>query len=440
MKVLVHLRPGEKDFYLKLVNMAFPDDEIITVSDENGSGMIWFGQYLYNDTSNAYFDTDTTNDIIMRCRFLRKIDRRLAVKLINNLACGLDSLFAESHLSVVVGGLVDCYTQDVLERIACKHEVLYVSFVGHFFTGYARITSRGELRQFPREVSDQEIKDVLNKISVESFKPDFKLNKEKSVTDVLYYYGRELIKKHVYFPLKKLIKNDKHNYHYSTTISTRFNLASINTTMVNSFFVRIADIENSINSNSVYLPLHFIPEATIDYWADNCNFALQEESILRIVAECAPNIQIILKEHPAMYMLRNIEFYKKILKHKNVVLVHPYESSNLLLNLVDNVCVFTGSVGVEALIRGKRVLTFTNNYYSNLHPNIIKISNISSEVLNIPINEYSNEEFVKTLLQGLIKLKFYNNKKMFESDMELMSDIIKKYVNYELGKKYASKS
>lgn len=58
------------------------------------------------------------------------------------------------------------------------------------------------------------------------------------------------------------------------------------------------------------------------------------------------------------------------------------DRSNELLNMVDNVLVDTGTVGVEALLRGKRVISLSDNYYSDLHPNIVRSGSVTREVLH----------------------------------------------------------
>jgi hypothetical protein len=184
--------------------------------------------------------------------------------------------------------------------------------------------------------------------------------------------------------------------------------------------------------NSVYMPLHFAPEATVDYWVDNPAYAYQEDTILRLAEETPAHIRLLIKEHPAMYLRRQIDFYEKLRSFSNVALIHPYESSNSLLNKVDNVLVFTGSVGVEALLRNKRVTTLSQNYYSDLHPNIFKVAKLTDEALNKELQAYPKETFIHDILQGLFKAKFYNDKSMFSSDMDSMSSNLKEYLNYIL--------
>lgn len=433
MNIMVHMRPGEKDFYVRLVKMAYPHTKIITISDIKNVGDIWIGDFIYQKESlEQYFSDEILEDIRLRCRFLRNIEKGLAYKLINNLAYGLNQLFSGSHIDAVVGGLIDCYTQDVLERITKEHNKPYVSFVGHFFSGYCRISSRGELRKMPRSVSRVEIEEVLSQVTQESYKPGFKLNNPRSIKQMLYFYGRELIKKHVYFPIRKTVENDYLNYHYNTTLPSGWTLSSVISKYIDRYFSTLNVLPAKYYNDCVYMPLHFTPEATIDYWADDPTFALQEETIIKVAAHTPSHIKLLIKEHPAMYLRRNTEFYEKLRSFSNVTLIHPYECSNSLLNRVENVLVFTGSVGVEALLRNKRVLTLTNNYYSDLHPNIFKTFKLTDEDLAKELQKYPQGQFIHDILQGLFKARFYNDKSMFNSDTESMSRNLKEYLTCTL--------
>lgn len=434
MRVLVHLRRGEHDFYLRLVKKAYPDADIMTFADERGKAMIWSGVFLYtkdNHALNNFFDISTMEDIRIRCRYLRKLPLKKAYELINSLAYGFQNLFSENEIDFIMGGLIDCYVQDVLNRVAMINSILYVSFVGHFFNGYARISVRGELTPLKRDVTNSEVDEVLQRVLRYDYKPNFQLNKEKTLVDAFKVWERERIKRY-FFALIKIIKRDPDNYHYNTVLDRQCKFSKVYEPNMDKYFLHIEDVEKIINENTIYMPLHFSPEATVDYWCDNPMFSYQENTILKLVEKMPKSIKLLIKEHPAMYMRRDLELYRKLSNYDNVKLIHPYDNSNLLLEQVNNVAVFTGSIGVEALLRGKRVYTFSDNYYSHLHPNIFKISSFEDSILEYPIEKYSNEVFLKDLLQGLFKADFYNNTNILKSDATKMAQVLRIYVDDKL--------
>lgn len=98
-------------------------------------------------------------------------------------------------------------------------------------------------------------------------------------------------------------------------------------------------------------------------------------------------------------------YYDRIKERKNVVLVsHEHNSFDLLDNCL---CVATanGTIGWEALFKGKYVLAFGNFFY-NYHENVYKIRNKEdcqkalNEVLNLKETEIGEKE-LKLLLKAL---------------------------------------
>jgi len=431
MNVLVYIRPATKKYYMNLVKRAYPDAKMVTLSDFKHISDFWVGDLIYKKNINDKLFSDIElYDIRIRCRFLRSVKEKVANDLINNLAFGLDEYFSSYFIDIVLGGLIDNYSQDILERISKKHNVPYISFVGHFFNDYCRISVRGELCKLPRYISKEEVDGVLAQVLAESYKPTFKLNKPKTRNYMYYSFSRALFKKYVYFPIRKFIEGDPLNYHYNTVLPESWSYSSVMKKDINNYFTRINTLPEKIFTNSIYIPLHFSPEATVDYWADDPDLVFQDDAIIKLVTDAPPNLNLLIKEHPGMYLRRRFDFYEKLKHLSNVILIHPYESSNTLLNRVENVLVITGSVGVEALLRKKRVLSLSKNYYSNLHPNIFIVKKITEAALALPLQPHPNELFIYNLLQGLFKAKFYNNKSINNSDLDSMASCFSEYVEY----------
>ncbi len=121
-----------------------------------------------------------------------------------------------------------------------------------------------------------------------------------------------------------------------------------------------------------------------------------------ILNKSSRNIKFIFKEHPSSYGKRLINEYKEILKYPNAVIIHPKERSNDVLDRVDNVVVDNGTVGIEALLRGKRVISLDRSYYDGQHPNLIKAKYVSTDLLNADTVQYDNSKLIKYLLEGWV--------------------------------------
>lgn len=428
MKILVHLRRGERDFYLRLARKAFPGSEVRTISDERSGSAVWIGWFIYGRGQTTYkFAESDRFEIYKRCRFLRGLEYGMASELIGKVAGGLLELLRKERFDLVIGGLVDCYIQDILERLCRLENIVYLSFVGHFFNGYCRISSRGELNVIERNISRTEVDEVLAQVKRMDFKPSFAPNESRIFLARYCNFFKEAVKKNIAFPLLKLMNRDPCNYHYNTTIDDRFRYRMLQKRSVDKYFSRFENLRDIDSGTSIYFPLHFNPEATVDYWVDDVRMVDQETMVENIVRD-ASGVFFLIKEHPAMYFRRNTRFYERLLSHSNVALLHPYDVSNRVLAKVNNVAVFTGSIGVEALIRNKRVLSFSKNYYSDLHPNVRLVKKIDAEVLSSELLEYDATLFVKDLLKGLYKAKFLNNTSILESDLGAMSEYARQFL------------
>ena len=413
MNIFVYLRPWNKEFYCKLLSSSFPGSEIVKYSDYKGIGDYWTGDYLYSDSScpeDGFFD-ESKEEIITRCRYLRGLPRNKAEMMAAKVWKGINGIFNEGQIDLVVIPLIDNYIMDIIERIAHKRAIPVLSMVQNFIKGYSRFSVRGERIDLNRVIENSEIENVYQLLVAENYKPDFSLMKEKSYFDMAKgYYRRKLIEK-IYYPIHMILENDRLNYMYNYSMFNGKSKEYIGK-QIYSYYTKIQDLK--IQDNSFYMPLHYSPESTVDYWSTNYKDALYESSVLKFIERINGRYPIILKEHPSMVGWRNRNFYEKVLSFSNVCIVHPYESSNLLLEKVDNVVVYTGSVGVEALLRGKKVLALTTNYYSDIHPNIKVVNSFDEHVLDDEIEQYDGREFIHSLLKGLFKYRFGDGRHMEE--------------------------
>ena len=145
MKVLVYVRQWNKDFYLQLIRMAFSQPEVDIISDFRGLGNIWSGEYIYNsdyDQMSEAYEAEQ-EDIRLRCRFLRSIPQEKAEELSRRFWNGLEKRWKLEHYDAVVSPLIDCYTMDIIERMARRMGCQYFSLVTFFFFFYSRFTRRG---------------------------------------------------------------------------------------------------------------------------------------------------------------------------------------------------------------------------------------------------------------------------------------------------------
>lgn len=175
--------------------------------------------------------------------------------------------------------------------------------------------------------------------------------------------------------------------------------------------------EPDLGKKYIYFPMHFQPEATT---LPQAGFYSAQLLIAETLASSIPeDVILYVKEHPAYWLMKDRNecvseartkwFYDRMNSLPNVVLLpHDYSSFELLDNCQ---CVATanGTVGWEALFKGKSVLAF-GNYFYNYFDKVYKIKNA--------------EECENAIRTILTEGKHTFNKKDLRVFLKTMEDVI----------------
>jgi len=114
----------------------------------------------------------------------------------------------------------------------------------------------------------------------------------------------------------------------------------------------------------VYFPLHVEPETSLSLLAP---FHLDTFALAENIAKSLPiNYKLYVKEHSLMIGFRPLSVYKRLLKMPNVRLIDPSTNSLELTRNAKLVAVVTSSVGWEALLLKKPVITFGKVFFNKL--------------------------------------------------------------------------
>jgi len=113
----------------------------------------------------------------------------------------------------------------------------------------------------------------------------------------------------------------------------------------------------------LFIPLSYIPEATTNYWLRDLRYLDYDNFIEKLCSSLEGTYTIAIKEHWYCRGVRSVNFYKRLLKLPNVILIHPEVNSRQVFKKVERVLVGGGTSGLEAALRGKRVVTLTKPYY-----------------------------------------------------------------------------
>jgi hypothetical protein len=112
----------------------------------------------------------------------------------------------------------------------------------------------------------------------------------------------------------------------------------------------------------VYFPLHVTDDYKIKRIIPHC---VDQVSLLEQVADALPHgYDLVLKEHPMSLGRNSIRLLRRLRSRPNVRLVGPYTSTHDLIERAEAVAVISSTVGLEALLYDKPVLTLGQPYYA----------------------------------------------------------------------------
>jgi hypothetical protein len=112
----------------------------------------------------------------------------------------------------------------------------------------------------------------------------------------------------------------------------------------------------------VYFPLHVTDDYKIKKVIPH---TVDQASIVEQVADALPpGYDVVLKEHPMSVGRNSIALLRRLRARPNVRLVRPHTSSHELIKGAAAIAVISSTVGIEALLYEKPVLTIGQPFYS----------------------------------------------------------------------------
>jgi hypothetical protein len=132
-------------------------------------------------------------------------------------------------------------------------------------------------------------------------------------------------------------------------------------------YEQLAQQAVDLNQPYVYVPLHFQPERTTSPEAEV--FANQFLMIDILSYTLPKGWKIYVKEHPSQFILelgylgRTPDFYDRLLQYPHVQLVPLSATPFELIDKSQAIATGTGTVGWEAILRGKPVMCFGHPWY-----------------------------------------------------------------------------
>ena len=363
-----------------------------------------FSNYKASDISTDDYDiienTINIDNVIKRCRGLRAISLHEARVLVFKCSKYFINFYKSNpSLKVIIAGTVDNYVMDIMFQFAKFYSVNCVGITDFFlYPNYKLVTNYGEANDF-HEPTNKEVESVLNQLLQKKESPlaISKLRAYKNAFKYLIsYYYRYIFR---YICRYKLAGNLGYEFRFAPFFK---NFYKLNQLLLSNRYYDAFDKKTiaSKRKKSVYIPLHWYPEATIDYWTDNSDKANYYESLFKVISFFYDKgIDVILKEHPAFFLCREIPTYRALKEFTNVTILDPFVKTQDLFDVIDNIVVWNGSTGVEALMLDKNIYCTTESYYSN---NLIPYYTDFGNIKKFSFQE--KKELTKMILKTSLKV------------------------------------
>ncbi len=170
-----------------------------------------------------------------------------------------------------------------------------------------------------------------------------------------------------------------------------------------SYFEHLAEFENyniNFEENFVYFPLPMQPEMTTS--AIGGEFRDQLLALEKLSNILPNGVKIYVKENPKQgSYARGPLFFHRLSRIKSICLVPSYTDTNLLAQKAIFVATVTGTVGWEALCKGKNILVFGHAWFKDF-PGVVKYhENLTYEEI---IKQKPNEKLILAKFQNLMAL------------------------------------
>lgn len=186
-----------------------------------------------------------------------------------------------------------------------------------------------------------------------------------------------------------------------------------------------------INCKYVYFPLHIVWDSALTSLAEPF---VNQVYLLELVHRFLPfGYKIVIKEHPQeIGTTPYFKIIKNMLKLKDVVLINPNMNSHDVIDSAEFIIVLSSTVGLEAIIRGKPVITLIDSYYTNQNVTI-DVRNLLElpDIIKVAAKFKPTEQAIFDLHARLYKNSYpIDVIKFYKTDMSVAKDFANAILDY----------
>jgi hypothetical protein len=351
--------------------------------------------YLYEEEYNHLTSLSSIEEIIKRCRGLRAISYVEASKLIARCYLFFISFYnASPSLKLVVTGTIDNYVMDLMVRVGKDLGVNFFALTGslmspeyHLSTVRGKLTSLGKIDKSSLKAFEEKILSNINNCST----PKIRFIIKGAIYNYLSYHYRFMVR---YLFKYKVLGRMEYEYRFAPFLH---GFKSIKQLVSLRYLNDAPELFKDKEIKKAYIPLHWYPEATTDYWIESLYHVDYYTSVMNTIDQLQKQgYEVYAKEHPHFILSRESKFYQAI-KNKGCNLLSPFICTKKVFDNVDLVVVWNGSTGIEALLYGKETRKVVNSYYGD---------NLISDIKGNKIVEINKTIMAKKCLEKIYSSSF----------------------------------
>lgn len=372
-------------------------------------------------TSPPHLDAAEVDDVIARCRTLRWLPKKRARAMTLAMARVLDMVLEQTTPRLVLSFPIDRYVMDVLERLARARGIPHLELTASAVSGMAMLLRRGALVQVAADLPDDVVEAKTRELVDPGFVPVYVQERSRYtavrfVRTLGYFRLRAVVLR-----IKSWLERDPLNAHYLDAqpfLGHKCRWRDIRMLALSTPHWQ-AKATAVPRERRVLFGLQLFPEASIDYWIENLQLIRHEDLVVEAARRFAgAGFMILVKDHPLQFGFRQTGLVDRLLSISGVVLV-PYDvPGNELLDLAGVNFTCTGTLGLQAALRGIPSLV-TASYYSNVDDFIVygewaelaeAVARAQNWKPNLPLAQ-RQRRIVRSILRGCFEGDFFTFKK-----------------------------
>ena len=175
----------------------------------------------------------------------------------------------------------------------------------------------------------------------------------------------------------------------------------------------------NIQDEYLFFGFQLLTESTVTYKALPYT---NQIALIEMISRVLPyNHFLYVREHPHWPEYYSYKFLKTLKSFPNIKIIGPEISIHDILSKAKGVVTLNSTTGIEALIHGKPVLSFSSNLYQGYHSSAITCSNLFElgkklvELINTDVSQQETISYINRLKNNSLSISlgsynFYSNK------------------------------